>query len=137
MGTVAMMKDFWISGIGMGKEAFTQVYPFYSYNAIVAPHSHNLFLQIMVESGIVGIIVFLLVVFFFLRRMMVGYQIGGKGNGMSTMMTAISAGVCGFLMQGMFDNCFYNYRVLLVFWCVLALGRACVYIAEQRSEGIE
>ena len=91
----------------------------------------------MVESGIVGIIVFLLVVFFFLRRMMVGYQIGGKGNGMSTMMTAISAGVCGFLMQGMFDNCFYNYRVLLVFWCVLALGRACVYIAEQRSEGIE
>ena len=137
MGTLAMMKDFWISGIGMGKEAFTQVYPFYSYNAIVAPHSHNLFLQIMVESGIVGIIVFLLVVFFFLRRMMVGYQIGGKGNGMSTMMTAISAGVCGFLMQGMFDNCFYNYRVLLVFWCVLALGRACVYIAEQRSEGIE
>ena len=137
MGTLAMMKDFWISGIGMGQEAFTQVYPFYSYNAIVAPHSHNLFLQILVESGVAGIAVFLLVVFLFLRRIMTGYQIGGKGNQLSTIMTAIAAGVCGFLMQGMFDNCFYNYRVMLVFWCVIAMGRACVYVAEQRSEQSE
>lgn len=137
MGTLAMMKDFWISGIGMGQDAFTQVYPFYSYNAIVAPHSHNLFLQILVESGVAGIAVFLLVVFFFLRRIMAGYQIGGKGNSLSTIMTAIAAGVCGFLMQGMFDNCFYNYRVMLVFWCVIAMGRACVYVAGQRSERSE
>lgn len=135
MGTIAMIKDFWLSGIGMGQEAFTQVYPFYSYNGIVAPHSHNLFLQILVESGVVGIAVFLLIVFFFLRKMMTGYQYGGKGDTMSTMLTAISAGVCGFLVQGMFDNCFYNYRVMFVFWCMLALGRACVYVAEHKKEG--
>ncbi len=134
MGTLAMMKDFWISGIGMGQEAFTQVYPFYSYNGVVAPHSHNLFLQILVESGIAGIAVFLLIVFFFLRRMMTGYGYGGKGSELSTLITAITAGVCGFLVQGMFDNCFYNYRVMLVFWCVIAMGRACVYVAKQRSE---
>src|SRR5699024_991064 len=57
MGTLNMLKDFWLSGIGMGSEAFTAVYPFYSYNAVVAPHSHNLFLQILVEAGVVGIVV--------------------------------------------------------------------------------
>lgn len=134
MGSLAMIKDFWISGIGMGQEAFTQVYPFYSYNGIVAPHSHNLFLQILVESGIVGIVVFLIIAILFLRRIMTGYQYGGKGSEMSTVMTAIAAGVCGFLVQGMFDNCFYNYRVMLIFWCTLALGRACVYIAKKGSE---
>lgn len=132
MGTLAMIKDFWLSGIGMGQKAFTQVYPFYSYNGIVAPHSHNLFLQILVESGIVGIAVFLIIAVLFLRRVMTGYQAGGKGDSLSTIMTALSAGVCGFLLQGMFDNCFYNYRVMLVFWCVLAMGRACVYVAEQK-----
>lgn len=132
MGTLAMIKDFWLSGIGMGQKAFTQVYPFYSYNGIVAPHSHNLFLQILVESGIVGIAVFLIIAVLFLRRVMTGYQAGGKGDFLSTIMTALSAGVCGFLLQGMFDNCFYNYRVMLVFWCVLAMGRACVYVAEQK-----
>ncbi len=134
MGCLAMIKDFWLSGIGMGQEAFTQVYPFYSYNGIVAPHSHNLFLQILVESGISGIVVFLVIIALFLRRIMTGYQYGGKGDTLSTLMTAITAGICGFLVQGMFDNCFYNYRVMLVFWCVIALGRACVYVAKQGSE---
>lgn len=137
MGTLAMIKDFWLSGIGMGQEAFTQVYPFYSYNGIIAPHSHNLFLQILVESGVVGIGVFLIISVLFLRRIMTGYQYGGKGDSLSTIMTAIAAGFCGFLVQGMFDNSFYNYRVVLIFWCVLALGRACVYVAKQRSEDAE
>ncbi len=131
MGTLAMMRDFWISGIGMGQEAFTQVYPFYSYNGIVAPHSHNLFLQILVETGVTGIGAFAIIIFLFLRKIMTGYTIGGKGDRMSTLMTAITAGICGFLVQGMFDNCFYNYRVMLVFWCTLAIARACVYVAEQ------
>lgn len=131
MGTLAMIRDFWFSGIGMGAEAFTAVYPFYSYNGIVAPHSHNLFLQILVESGVVGILVFLLILVFFLRKMMLGYQIGGKGKPLSVMMTALSAGICGFLLQGMFDNCFYNYRVLLIFWCVLGIATACVNVAKK------
>ena len=134
MGTLAMLKDFWVSGIGMGQEAFTQVYPFYSYNGVVAPHSHNLFLQILVESGIVGIIIFIAFVVLFLRRMMTGYQYGGKGAPLSTLITAVSAALIGFLLQGMFDNCFYNYRVMLIFWCTAALGRACVYVAKQRGD---
>ncbi len=132
MGTLAMIRDFWVSGIGMGAEAFTAVYPFYSYNGIVAPHSHNLFLQILVESGVVGIAVFGMILLFFLKQMATGYQLGGgKGATLSTLITAISAGVCGFLVQGMFDNCFYNYRVMLIFWVVLGLGMACQRVAKE------
>lgn len=135
MGTLAMMKDFWLSGIGMGQQAFTAVYPFYSYNAVVAPHSHNLFLQILVECGITGIAAFLIIMILLIRRVMSGYGFGGKGNALSTLMTAITAGICGFLVQGMFDNCFYNYRVMLVFWCVAAMARVCVYLAESDAKG--
>lgn len=131
MGTLAMMKDFWLSGIGMGQQAFTAVYPFYSYNAVVAPHSHNLFLQILVECGITGIAVFLIIAVLLLRRVMTGYRFGGKGNSLSTLMTALIGGICGFLVQGMFDNCFYNYRVMLIFWCTAAMARVCVYLAES------
>ncbi|MBE5039196.1 O-antigen ligase family protein [Ructibacterium gallinarum] len=135
MGTLAMIQDFWISGIGMGSEAFTEIYPFYAYNGIVAPHSHNLFLQILVESGIGGILVFLLILLFFLKKMMTGYQAGGgKGAPLSTLICALSAGVCGFLLQGMFDNCFYNYRVLLIFWYVIGIAMACTYIAKSLSK---
>lgn len=134
MGTLAMIRDFWVSGIGMGSEAFTEIYPFYSFSGIVAPHSHNLFLQIIVESGVGGIAVFMLILIMFLKKMMTGWQYGGKGNPISVMITALSAGVCGFLLQGMFDNCFYNYRVLLVFWCVIGIAAACVKVLK-REEG--
>ncbi len=130
MGTLLMLKDFWISGIGPGTEAFTQVYPFYSYSAIVAPHSHNLFLQILVESGIVGIGAFLLLLLVFIKRLVRGYGAEGKGGSMSVALCAIGAAVGGFLLQGMFDNCFYNYRVFMIFWAVIALGMCGAYIAD-------
>ncbi len=131
MGTLAMIADFWISGIGMGAEAFAQVYPFYSYSSIVAPHSHNLFLQILVESGVVGIGLFLLIGFFFLKNLISGSHLAGKGSPLFVMMVAIGGAVCGFAVQGMFDNCFYNYRVFAVFWIMLALGMSCTYFAKQ------
>lgn len=134
MGTLAMIADFWISGIGMGAEAFAQVYPFYSYSSIVAPHSHNLFLQILVESGVVGIGLFLLIGFFFLKNLMSGSKIAGQKTPLFIMMTAIGAAVCGFAVQGMFDNCFYNYRVFAIFWIVLALGMSCTYLAKQEAQ---
>ncbi len=129
MGTLLMLKDFWLTGIGPGSEAFTQVYPFYSYSSIVAPHAHNLFLQIMVESGIVGILLFLLLIFIFIKKLICGYQYGGKGKSTSVIIVGIASAVLGFLVQGMFDNCFYNYRVFMIFWAVIALGIAAFNVA--------
>lgn len=133
MGTLLMLKDFWLSGVGPGTEAFTQVYPFYSYSAVVAPHSHNLFLQIMVESGILGILAFLMLLIVFIRKMAAGCQIGGKLGELSVTMVAIGAAVVGFLVQGLFDNCFYNYRVFMIFWTVIAFGAAAAEIARTEK----
>lgn len=135
MGTLLMLKDFWLSGVGPGTEAFTQVYPFYSYSAIVAPHSHNLFLQVMVESGILGISAFLILILTFIRKLAAAHQIQGKGGEISVVIVGIGAAVIGFLVQGLFDNCFYNYRVFMVFWSVLALGTAAANIIKTEKNG--
>lgn len=137
MGTLLMLKDFWLSGVGPGTEAFTQVYPFYSYNSIVAPHSHNLFLQIMVESGVLGILSFLLLLVVFFRKLASAHQIQGKFGDISVVLVGIGAATVGFLVQGLFDNCFYNYRVFMVFWSVLALGIAASNIAKSENHNTE
>ncbi|MBQ9757451.1 MAG: O-antigen ligase family protein [Clostridia bacterium] len=137
MGTLLMLKDFWLSGIGPGTEAFTQVYPFYSYSAIVAPHSHNLFLQVLVESGILGIFAFVLLIILFMKNSISGYLAFGKGNPLSVVIVGIASGIIGFLVQGLFDNCFYNYRVFMIFFSVIALGIAASKIAKTESQKTE
>ncbi len=73
-----MMKHYWLGGIGMGEAAFSQVYPFFSYNAIIAPHSHNLFLQLLVEAGISGLGVFLVMQIVFVKKMSDVYRMDDK-----------------------------------------------------------
>ena len=128
MGTLAMLKDYWLCGIGPGTEAFNMVYPAYSYSGIVAPHAHNLFLQIICDVGIGGLIVFGLLLFVYFR--MLCRAISREKDHTSKMLQlATTAGVCGFLVQAMTDYSFYNYRVMFIFWAYLALGG----LAARRS----
>lgn len=129
MGTLGMMKHYWLGGIGMGEAAFSQVYPFFSYNAIIAPHSHNLFLQLLVEAGISGLGVFLIMQIVFAKKMSVVYRNADKKSENSMLALALASGVIGFLVQSMFDYTFYNYRVMAVFFMVMGLGMALRHIA--------
>lgn len=122
-GSIAIIKDYWWMGIGLGQEAFNKVYPFYSYNAAVALHSHNLYLQIFVETGICGILTFIYTMIISLKKILVGY-IFGKKNVYSLICAAAIAGILGFLLQGMFDYVWYNYRVFAMFWMVIGIGIA-------------
>ncbi|MBQ3463873.1 MAG: O-antigen ligase family protein, partial [Clostridia bacterium] len=128
LGTLGMMKYYWLGGIGMGEAAFAKVYPFFSYNAIIAPHSHNTFLQLLVEAGIGGLGMFLVMQGVFLKQMSVVYRADNKKSLDSMTALAIASGVAGFLVQSMFDYTFYNYRVMAVFFMLLALGMALRHI---------
>lgn len=116
----------------MGEAAFSKVYPFFSYNAIIAPHSHNTFLQLTVEAGIGALVVFLLINFLFVKKMAAVYRFGKhKKNRYATAALALASAVIGFLIQSMFDYTFYNYRVMALFFMVLAMGTALKYIRER------
>lgn len=132
MATVNMLKDYWFCGIGTGLNAFNAVYPAYSFNAVTAPHSHNLYLQVMCESGICGIVTFLGIIFSFIRT--VGTSLSrDKNKDGRIQKIALLSGLGGFLLQGMTDYSFYNYRVTLMFWIFIALG-ACLSGMKDGSE---
>lgn len=134
MGTLGMIKHYWLGGIGMGEAAYSQVYPFFSYNAIVAPHSHNLYLQLLVEAGISGLLIFVIMQVVFAKKMSIVYKLGDKKSTDSMLALAISSGVIGFLAQSMFDYTFYNYRVMAIFFMIMAMGMALKTIKEREVQ---
>lgn len=131
MGTLGLLKHYWLGGIGMGEAAFSQVYPFFSYNAIVAPHSHNTFLQLTVEAGAGALIAFLALNIAFIKKTSDAYRLGEKKSLDSAMSLALGCGIIGFLAQSMFDYTFYNYRVMAVMFMVLAMGMAMYHIKKE------
>ncbi len=131
LGTLDMLKDYWIGGIGMGEGAFAMVYPKYSYSAIVAPHSHNVFLQLAVEGGISTLIIFLAVMFVFLRQMYEVYHVTEKKSFGQLAALGSGSGMAAFLLQSMFDYTFYNYRVMGLFFMYMAIGTALYMICVK------
>lgn len=126
MGTLAMLADYWFSGIGLGITSFNTIYPIYSYNNISAPHSHNLYLQLVVEFGIVGLIVFLGMLYNFYKETII--SICKKKN---ILTSSLIAGVSGFMLQSMFDHTWYNYRVVLIFWIIIAFGLVSAKVSKS------
>ncbi len=133
-GTFEMLKDFWIGGIGMGEGAFRSVYPIYSYSGIVAPHSHNTFLQLLVEGGIAALGIFVVVMLVFIKKISKTFSQSLKNSKQRLLALAIGSGVIGFLLQSMFDYTFYNYRMMAMFFMILALGTSFEYVKEEQHE---
>lgn len=133
MGTIAMLKDYWLSGIGPGTDAFNRVYPAYAYNSISAPHSHNLFLQIICDTGICGIIMFIAIIYQFYKAAFASL-ITEKNKKNRVFIISGIASISGFLVQSLFDYTFYNYRVMLLFWIALAFGVIFTNISSLREE---
>ena len=121
LGSIAMLKDYWLCGIGPGVQAFNLVYPAYSFSTATAQHSHNLFLQLVCDAGIVALVVFVLLIFRYARELCAAFC-QSRHPAVRMHLAAFLAGCGGFLAQGMTDFSFYNYRVLFVFCAYLGMG---------------
>lgn len=120
-GTISMLRDYWLSGVGPGIEAYNKVYPMYGYNGVGAPHSHMLYLQMMCDTGIMGLAVFFAILYNFYKTTF-SQLVVEKVKENKVLIIASIAAITAFAMQSFTDYTFYNYRVLLIFWMVLALG---------------
>ena len=134
MGAMGIVRNYFMGGIGMGEAAFGEVYPIFSYNAIIAPHAHNTYLQLLVEGGIPALGMFIAVLVVFFKNMHNGYRVGEKKSLDSAMLLALASGVSGFLFQSLFDYTFYNYRVMALFFMVIGITIALSDIAKGANE---
>ena len=58
-----------------------------------------------------------------------------KGDKMlKATVTGLAAGMFGYLVQGMFDNVWYNYRIVFMFYIILALTSCAVLAAKETKE---
>ena len=132
----SMLGDWWYSGFGTGCPVFASLFPIYS-GRVPAEHAHSLYLEILLEHGILGFLLFLGVLllaakgfFTYLRK-----TTDPAENGLKTASAVTFAGTVSFLVQGLTDYTWYNYRIFCFFWLLLGLTAACRRTAAaERTE---
>ena len=106
-------------GIGAGNAAFAAVYPTYAVSGTERTvHAHALFLQILTEQGVAG----LLIMLFFLTSLTVSFvrvqRQKREGRGLSV---AAFCGIVAVLTMGLFDYVWYHRGMLFLFFAIAAM----------------
>ena len=121
---------YWQTGIGIG--AFNQIYPLFSLEAAHAYHSHNLFLQEFIELGVVGFSILVLLFIFFFQKLYSAMRVVPKR--FQFLLGAVFGGFGGLLLQGITDHLWFDYKIVLFFWCFIGLGMAAVRVGMKMNE---
>lgn len=106
------------------------------------PQPHNLYLAFWLQSGISGLIGFLLLLFFWIKNLAqnispsetpeLGLQNAKQKN--SPLTSAVLGIMFYFLLHGLLDTPYWKNDLALIFWIVFALGLLSVHsIANQLS----
>jgi len=137
-GTLNAIRENLFGGVGYGTETYRDIYPTYSYAGMeAAEHSHSLYLQLWFSLGIIGLIIFCVLMFLFVQQSLENIKIASDNqNRMQT--AAVFCSVIAALIMGAFDYIWYNYRVFFVFWIMIALSSAYARVdrAERRRKNI-
>lgn len=134
-GVLRLAYDNLFSGIGVGESAFrTAYYEYASAETLTAANAGSLFLNIFVELGIVGLLVFVIIIFMFTQKCFGNIKRKNKTSRSRTMICAGYASIVSGCVMGINEYVWSNYRVFLTFWIVIALTMAVTKVNEKEQE---
>ncbi len=133
-GVLGMIETRPLLGYGPGYRVFRQAYErdFKEVQTGEEPvHAHNMYLALGAGIGIPGLLAFLWLLVNSLGTLRIGLSRSADCF-RCFYSRGLTAGLTGFLVGGLADNPLFSFRVMLIFWLLLAIVAA----GERRQSGI-
>ncbi len=120
--------------VGAGVDSFNVVYPRLAFaGSETVAEASSLVINILCELGVVGVILFSLVIFLFVQNCF--EYIKRPVDRASSLMT--SGGLCaviGVLASGMFYDVFSDNGIFFMFWILCSFTVACIRIGRAEAQ---
>lgn len=117
-----MIRDYWLTGIGMDEQTFLHVYPEYMVNDVRVYHFHNIFLQHFVMGGILGLIAVLFLFYQSFRTLVSRiFTFRGKAPFFNGVAKGLIASLVAIAIAALTEDIWRHYAVFFTFWFVFAL----------------
>ncbi len=134
-GTVQMAKDNFFTGIGLGPGSFGVLYPEYAHPLAIkgVPHSHMVYLELIIELGIVG---FLSFVWLQLRTIKDCACSALKSSNKTTKFALIAclSSLIGISFTFFVEYVWYYPRTFFAFFILLAVASAAIRMTRAEAE---
>lgn len=128
--SVNILKDFWISGIGTGYLPFMKIFPLYM-SSMAPYHTHNTFLQIAIETGLIGLIVFIGLILALIKTS-ITIVLQSKSKFIKIFSAAYVSALLGLSMHGLVEHILYNPKIIMTFWFIIGMIVS-LYIVNKES----
>jgi len=135
-GVTQLIKEYMPTGIGLGPGSFAIIYPDFAHPLALdgAPHSHMVYLELLVEVGILGFSSF---IWYFWRRIKESAcaLCATNNKDLKLVLIACVAPMIGMVFHFAAEYVWYYPRVLFAFFILMGISTAAVRIhrAETKS----
>ncbi len=120
--SLRMAQDYPVLGIGPGNDAFNRVYPLYQEAGYTALGTYCVPLEIALETGLVGLAVYLCLVAVTLWGAVRSLQrLHQQRDPEAFWLIGALTVVAGLMAQGLFDTVWYRPQVQMLWWLCIAL----------------
>ncbi len=122
---IKIIKKSPVAGAGLGTAAvqsFVKRYKLYWGHAPFV-HAHNIYLQVWIEAGILGLLGFVSAMLWNIKRAAHVVRHSGSSEA-RTLTCGAAAALCGAMVCGLADYLWNYPRVMCIFWFVFAMALA-------------
>jgi O-antigen ligase len=95
--------------------------------------AHDLFLNVLVERGILGLITFGFFLFMLFRALGRSLQLA-TASSQRILAAGVAAGFLAFLADSLFDVAYYDYKILLLFWLLAGIAASLPRLFQSANE---
>jgi O-antigen ligase len=118
---LVMLRDYWITGVGLGSKAVGLIYQRYKgFGLTTVAHTHNLYIQLWLEAGILAILSFIMFMFRLAKNSYLKVNKFSNSK-QSLIISAALASTLGILVMGFADYVWFYNRIFLMFWINISI----------------
>lgn len=133
-GAINIVHDYGITGIGLGPESFASIYLDYAHPLaqVGAPHSHMVYMELIVELGILGFFSFM---WYMLRlwKDSACAQLASKDKTLKYVLAAALASLIGIAFTFGVEYVWYYPRTFFAYFILCGVATAAIRITKNQS----
>ena len=132
-GVVYMIRDYWLTGIGLGPKPFAAIYPLYAQLKAMdgAYHTQMLYMELILEMGILGFISFMWLALRNIKNLIISRK--NKSGITKLVLIACTASFIGIAFSCIVEYIWFYPRDMFAYFILFGISVGTMRIGKEKS----